>query len=208
MNNRFIKLISACVLSLATLPALADANALLQSFVEKTRTLQGKFTQSVFDKNGRLTQESRGEFAISRPNKFRWAYASPYNQLIVGDGKKVWIHDADLEQVTVRKFDAAMGSTPAALLAGSNDIRKHFNLKDGGDLMGLNWIEATPINDEGSFSLVRMGFRDDALMAMELRDNFGQTSRLTFSALRRNPMLGNDLFRFKPPKGVDILGED
>jgi outer membrane lipoprotein carrier protein len=208
MNNRFVSLISAWVLSLASLPALADANALLQEFVDKTRTLQGRFTQSVQDRKGRVTQESKGEFAIARPGKFRWSYAAPYSQLIVGDGKKVWIYDSDLEQVTVRKFDTAVGASPAALLAGSNEIGKHFNLKDAGKQQGLEWLEATPINAEGTFSRVRMGFNGSDLQIMELQDNFGQTTRLRFNTLTLNPHLANELFRFKAPKGADVITQD
>lgn len=206
--NKFVTLLSACALGACALPALADANALLQDFVSKTRTLQGQFVQTVHDRKGRITQESKGEFSIARPGKFRWAYAAPYSQLIVGDGKKVWIHDADLEQVTVRKFDSAVGSSPAALLAGSNDIEKHFNLKDTGIQQGLTWLDATPNNAEGTFSKVRMGFEGSNLQVMELQDNFGQTTRLRFTALRLNPSLGNDLFRFKAPKGADIINAD
>ncbi len=201
-------LLSAGLMALFALPAFADANTLLQEFVDKTRTLQGRFVQTVHDRKGRVTQESNGEFAISRPGKFRWAYAAPYSQLIVGDGKKVWIHDADLEQVTVRKFDSAVGSSPAALLAGSNEIGKHFNLKDAGTLQGLSWLDATPMNEEGTFSRVRMGFDGSDLQVMELQDNFGQTTRLRFTGLRLNPKLGNDLFRFKPPKGADVISQD
>lgn len=195
-------------LAVIALPALADANARLQEFVDKTRTLQGRFTQSVQDRKGRVTQESKGDFSISRPGKFRWSYAAPYSQLIVGDGKKVWIYDADLEQVTVRKFDTAMGATPAALLAGSNEIGKHFSLKDAGTQQGLEWLEATPIESEGTFSRVRMGFDGSDLRVMELQDNFGQTTRLRFMELRLNPTLGSDLFRFKPPKGADVITQD
>lgn len=206
--NKLATLIAAGALSLAALPAIADANVLLQEFVEKTRTVQGRFAQTVQDRKGRITQESKGEFAISRPGKFRWSYAAPYSQLIVGDGKKVWIHDADLEQVTVRKFDTAMGATPAALLAGSNEIGKHFNLKDAGLQQGLEWLEATPKDKEGTFSKVRMGFEGSDLRTMELLDNFGQTTRLRFTAMQLNPMLGSDLFRFKPPKGADVITQD
>jgi outer membrane lipoprotein carrier protein len=208
VSKRLGKVFAAGLLAFYALPALADANALLQAFVEKTRTLQGRFAQSVHDSKGRVTQESSGEFAISRPGKFRWAYAAPYSQLIVGDGKKVWIHDADLEQVTVRKFDSAMGSSPAALLAGSNEIEKHFKLKDSGTQQGLSWLDATPINDEGTFSRVRMGFADSNLQVMELQDNFGQTTRLRFESLRLNPKLGADIFRFKTPKGSDVINAD
>jgi outer membrane lipoprotein carrier protein len=206
--NKFITLLSSCILGFLALPAHADANALLQEFVAKTRTLQGQFVQTVHDRKGRVTQESKGDFSIARPGKFRWAYAAPYSQLIVGDGKKVWIHDADLEQVTVRKFDSAVGASPAALLAGSNEIDKHFNLKESGTEKGITWLDATPVNADGTFSRVRMGFEGSNLQVMELQDNFGQTTRLRFTAMRLNPSLGNDLFRFKAPKGADIINAD
>jgi outer membrane lipoprotein carrier protein len=206
--NKFVTLLSSCILGFLALPAHADANALLQEFVAKTRTLQGQFVQTVHDRKGRVTQESKGDFSIARPGKFRWAYAAPYSQLIVGDGKKVWIHDADLEQVTVRKFDSAVGASPAALLAGSNEIDKHFNLKESGTEKGITWLDATPVNADGTFSRVRMGFEGSNLQVMELQDNFGQTTRLRFTAMRLNPNLGNDLFRFKAPKGADIINAD
>ncbi len=187
--------------------ALADAKASLDAFMAGTKSLKARFSQTVFDKNGRKTQESSGNLYFSRPGKFRWVYQKPYAQLIVGDGKKLWIHDEDLDQVTVRKLDSALGDSPAALLAGDNDIAKLFNLKESGVKDGLEWLEATPKGKEGSFEKVRMGFKGDDLQAMELKDNFGQTTLLRFSNLERNPALGASLFRFTPPKGVDILGD-
>lgn len=194
----------------ATLPvshALADAKASLDVFMDGTKRLKARFSQTVFDKNGRKTQEATGDMFISRPGKFRWVYLKPYSQLIVGDGKKLWIHDEDLDQVTVRNLDNALGDSPAALLAGNNDIAKLFNLKDAGSKEGLEWLEATPKSKEGSFEQVRMGFKGSDLQTMELKDNFGQTTVLRFSNLERNPSLSAKLFRFTPPKGVDILGD-
>ena len=193
--------------TLPALPALADAKARLEAFVEGTKGLKAQFTQTVIDKNGRKTQEATGNLFFSRPGKFRWVYQKPYSQLIVGDGKRLWIHDEDLDQVTVRKLDQALGDSPAALLAGDNDIAKLFNLKETGAKDGLDWIEATPKSKEGSFEKVRMGFKGEDIQAMELKDNFGQTTLLRFSNLERNPHLGAGLFRFTPPKGADILGD-
>jgi len=185
----------------------ADSKASLEAFVASTKRLKANFTQTVFDRAGRKTQEASGDLFFARPGKFRWVYQKPYAQLIVGDGQKVWIHDEDLEQVTVRKLDQALGDSPAALLAGDNNIDKLFNLKDAGEKEGLEWLEATPKNKEGSFEQVRLGFKDNDLRMMELKDNFGQTTQLRFSNLQRNPAMGANLFRFSPPKGADVIGD-
>jgi len=199
-------LISLFLLSFAA-PVWASAQARLEAFVASTKGLKANFTQTVYDRAGRKTQEASGNLFLSRPGKFRWVYQKPYAQLIVGDGKRVWIHDEDLDQITVRKLDQALGDSPAALLAGDNNIDKLFHLKDGGDKDGVNWLEATPKSKEGSFEIVRMGFRGNDLQAMELKDNFGQTTLLRFTNLQRNPALATSLFRFIPPKGVDVIGD-
>ncbi|MEW5786908.1 MAG: outer membrane lipoprotein chaperone LolA [Pseudomonadota bacterium] len=201
------KLLTSLLFAALPLPALADAQDRLEAFVAGTKGLKAQFTQTVFDKNGRKTQEATGNLFFSRPGKFRWVYQKPYSQLIVGDGKKLWIHDEDLDQVTVRKLDQALGDSPAALLAGDNDIGKLFNLKETTGKDGLDWLEATPKSKDGSFEKVRLGFKGEDIQAMELKDNFGQTTLLRFSNLERNPSLGPSLFRFTPPKGADILGD-
>ena len=187
--------------------AHADAQGRLSAFISQTRGLKAQFSQSVFDSKGRKTQESSGTLYFSRPGKFRWVYQKPYAQLLVGDGKRLWIYDEDLDQVTVRKLDIAIGDSPAALLAGENDIEKRFLLKDAGNRNGLDWVEATPKSSGGSFELVRLGFKDDNLRAMELKDSFGQTTLLHFSNLERNPAMGGSLFRFTPPKGADVISD-
>lgn len=186
--------------------ALADSR--LQAFISGTRTLSAQFTQVVTDRTGRKVQESQGSLHLSRPGKFRWVYTKPYNQVVVGDGGRLWIYDQDLEQVTVRKLDQALGESPAALLAGSNEVEKLFVFRDAGEADGISWVEATPRSKEGSFEAVRMGFKGGDIQAMEVRDNFGQVTQLRFSSIRRNPRLSPDLFRFTPPKGVDVIGDD
>ncbi len=203
IRNTLISLI----LIAASTPVLADSRARLEAFIDSTKGLKANFTQTVTDRAGRKTQEASGNLYFSRPGKFRWVYQKPYAQLIVGDGKKLWIHDEDLDQVTVRKLDQALGDSPAALLAGDNDIEKLFSLKDTGSKDSLEWLEATPKSKEGSFEKVRMGFKGDDLQVMELKDNFGQTTLLRFSSLQRNPSMGASLFRFSPPKGADVIGD-
>ena len=199
-------LIFSLTFALLALPAQAENK--LHAFVAQTKAMSAQFSQTVYDRNGHKTQEANGSFQLQRPGKFRWAYQKPYEQLIVGDGKKVWIYDADLAQVTVRPFDRAVGESPAALLAGNNEIEKYFNLKDTGRFDNLDWVEATPKSQEGSFERVRIGFQGDDLNTMELKDRFGQTTLLRFSKLQRNPALPADLFRFTPPKGVDVIGNE
>jgi outer membrane lipoprotein carrier protein len=144
---------------------------------------------------------------LSRPGKFRWQIEKPYSQLLVGDGEKVWIYDPDLRQVTVKQFGAALGSTPAALLLGGNTLDRNFTLREAGERDGLEWLEATPKSSDSGFEKLQLGFAGNDLKAMDLFDNFGQTTSLIFSRVERNPQLSPALFRFTPPAGVDVVGE-
>ena len=189
--------------------SLANAAAIerFKTFAKSTQTARGSFEQKVYDRDRRLSQESRGSFAFQRPGKFRWVYDKPVDQVIVGDGDRVWIYDRGLAQVTVRKLARALGSTPAALLAGSTDVEKAFELADAGAKDGVEWLDAKPKDREAGFERIRMGFDASGLHAMELTDNFGQTTILRFIALEANARVDAKEFRFEPPKGADVLGE-
>jgi outer membrane lipoprotein carrier protein len=187
--------------------AHASAIERFKSFVSTTQSARADFDQQVFGRDGKPTQQSKGSFVFSRPGRFRWTYAKPVDQLIVGDGERVWIFDRDLNQVTVRRLSKALGSTPAALLAGAADVDKAFALSEAGTRDSLEWLEAKPKEPEAGFDRIRMGFSATGLEAMELTDNFGQTTRLRFSNLQRNPKVDPGEFRFEPPKGADVLGE-
>jgi len=200
-------MVSALAFALSTPSTLASSLERFSDFITGFRTARGEFEQKIFDSNRKLLQESRGSLAFSRPGRFRWTYVKPYAQLIVGDGSKVWIYDEDLKQVTVKKLDQALGSTPAALLAGNNEAMRAFSLSDKGAKDGIKWLEALPRDKEGSFERIRMGFDASGLRVMELVDTFGQTTVLRFHSFERNPDLGSGLFRFSPPKGADVIGD-
>src|SRR6185436_5211484 len=187
--------------------AQASSVERFKSFLQTTQSARASFTQVVRDRDGRVVQESKGSFVFLRPGRFRWTYAKPVDQVIVGDGERVWIHDRDLNQVTVRRMSKALGSTPAALLAGSSDVEKAFELSEAGTRDKLEWLEAKPRDPEAGFDRIRMGFSATGIEAMELVDNFGQTTRLRFVNLQRNPKTDAADFRFEPPKGADVLGE-
>lgn len=186
---------------------LAAGHDQFKTFVETTQSARANFSQSVVSKSGRKALVSQGSLAFSRPGKFRWTYEKPYYQLLVGDGEKLWIYDKDLNQVSVKKLGQAIGSSPASLLAGNAAMERHFRIVDAGSSDGMELVEATPIASDGSFESVRLGFRNNQLQYMEVRDNFGQVTTLHFDRFERNPVLAPGLFRFSPPPGADIVGE-
>ena len=203
-----LRLLVLTLLSFVSFPALSQSSLdRFQTYVRTTQAAKADFDQKVYDRTGKLVQEAKGNFAFHRPGRFRWTYAKPNSQLIVGDGERVWIYDEDLKQVTVRRLAKALGSTPAALLAGAADIEKAFDLSDAGDKDGLAWVEAKPREKEAGFERVRLGLGVSGVEAMELVDHFGQTTRLKFSSIQRNPKLDGSEFKFTPPKGADVLGE-
>ena len=180
----------------------------LKAFIQETRTVRANFSQTLYDKNARTLQESNGTMQFERPEKFRWTYEKPYEQLIVGDGTQVWFYDRDLNQVTIRQFNIAIGSSPAALLAGSSTIEDNFVLTELGLQNEIEWLEAIPKSKESTFEFIQMGFSPEGtLKFMALRDSFGQTTVLSFSDLDKNPALPADLFKFIPPDKADVISE-
>jgi len=202
-----LRLLKALCLAGALLVAPAHAAALdqLRAFLTQTTSARGEFTQQVVRNNS--TQVSTGRFTFQRPGRFRWLYEKPYEQLIVADGERLTLFDKDLNQATVRKLQAALPSSPASILFGSNDFEREFDVADAGVRDGLEWIRATPRAKDTPFERIEIGFRDGLPGAMLLVDSFGQSTRLTFSKLERNPKLDAETFRFTPPKGADVLTE-
>lgn len=201
--------------------AYADGVETLRSFVKEVQSGRGAFTQVVTSPDGKRVRRSSGSLEFQRPDHFRFTYQKPSEQVIVGDGKKVWLWDADLNQVTVRPMGHAMGSTPAALLAGGS-LDKDFVLKNlpassasaasatsSGSLQdaSLEWVEALPRQKDGQFQWVRVGFRGPNLAALEILDSFGQRSRLDFAQFESKVTLPPARFQFTPPPGADVLNQ-
>lgn len=184
----------------------ADALDALKAFVADVRSGRTTFTQTVTAPDGSVKRPSSGSFEFARPNRFRFAYTQPYEQLIVSDGEKLWLHDVDLAQVTVRNAGQALGSTPAALLAGTT-IERDFTLQALPDAGGLQWLQATPKQRDGSIQSLKVGFRGATLAAVEILDAFGQRSRLDFGPIEANVALPAERFRFTPPPGTDVVAQ-
>jgi outer membrane lipoprotein carrier protein len=190
-------------LSLATGSAWADSVSDLKSWLRDTRTLKADFAQS--SAGGIGGGKSQGTMAISRPGKFRWSISKPYNQLMVGDGSRIWLYDPELKQVIVRASQKALGGTPAALLAGDNEADQRFTFKADGEHTGAEWVIAEPKQNDTGFVRIRIGLAGNELKGMILEDSFGQTTTLVFSNVVRNGDAPASLFRFTPPAGADVL---
>ena len=189
---------------LAAAAARADAVDTLREFVREVKSGRADFTQIVTAVDGARQKVSRGRFEFLRPNRFRFVYTKPFEQTIVADGHKVWIYDADLNQASSRRLAQALGSTPAALLAGGN-LEQDFVLSAQPSAGGLDWVLATPRAADGSFKSLRVGFKGKDLSAVEILDNFGQRSLLQFSGFTPHVPLAPEAFRFVPPAGADVI---
>jgi len=198
MRYRILAPLCATLALLAAVPAAhAAATDQLQSFVTSVKTARGEFTQKQIKGQGgdaKVAGTSSGTFAFSRPGKFTWRYVKPYDQLLQADGQTLYIYDKDLNQVTERKLDNALGSSPAAILFGSNDLSKNFDVKNGATRDGVEWLELTPKAKDTQFERIGIGFKAGNLEAMELRDAFGNTTLLTFTGMQKNPSLPAETF--------------
>jgi len=204
---RWLPLLLALAVTAAASDPAADAAAArrVESALGALTSLRAAFRQSVTDAEGRLIEEAEGTMALARPGKFRWDYRVP-EQVIVSDGRTVWFHDVELEQVTIRAAAETLQGTPALLLAGDAGLSAEFAIADAGTDGGLAWSRLTPRRADGDFRELRLGFAGPELRRMLLLDRLGQVTRLEFERIERNPRLDVSLFTFVPPAGVDVVG--
>ncbi|TKS54012.1 outer membrane lipoprotein chaperone LolA [Luteimonas yindakuii] len=205
------RLLLAAALATSLLPfgAFAGARDVLQTFTRDLKGLDGQFAQRVFDGNGRVKESSSGRVALSAPRLFRWEYVKPYPQLIVADGRRVWVFDPDLEQVTVRPQGPEEQNSPLATLIEPGRLDRDFDVsEEAAPVDGLHWMTLTPKRDQdASFQSARLGFDATALVRMEVVDALGQRTEIAFSGWRKNPRFAAETFRYTPPAGVDVIGE-
>lgn len=207
---RFIAVFAAVLsLTVFSLAAMAAARDDLTAFTRDLKGLDGQFTQKVYDANGKLKESTSGRVAMSAPRLFRWEYLKPHPQLIVADGKKVWVYDPDLQQVTVRAQGVEEQNSPLAALIDTSKLDRDFAIKEAGSEGGLNWLLLTPRNQEqASFESARLGFGPGGLTQMQVVDALGQRTEIAFSGWKRNPGFAKNTFAYTPPEGVDVIGEE
>ncbi len=204
----FLLLLSA---NFSSVVFAGNAEQRLEQFFKQVQSMRADFTQTVISENRRSAEKSQGVLQMQRPGKFRWEYQTPYEQQIIANGKKLWIYDVEMEQVIVKKLDLALGDTPAVLLSGGANIADRFDVKeisvDSEGESSLYWLQLLPKQQEASFEKLLLAFAGDNLQIMELKDAFGQITRLTFSNLEQNPAINSSVFSFEPPAGVDVIDE-
>ncbi len=194
-------------------PVHADGLSALETFLRQTQQGRAAFTQTVTAprKDGEAApraRTSRGVFEFQRPDRFRFVYTHPFEQTIVADGQTLWLYDVDLNQVTARAQQEALGQTPAALIAASPDLRgltQVFELRNAPDADGLTWVLATPKQRDGQLQSIQLGFRQGQLAALDILDSFGQRSAMRFDGMDTQPGFGSGHFRFQPPAGADVI---
>ena len=190
------------------MPVSAESGAQqLETFLKDLKTLQADFRQTLQQPDDDQVYASNGVFYLKRPGLLRWEYETPSRQLIVADGKRIWLHDIELEQVSHRSQKAALNGTPAQLLSGLGPVSQHFQVSELGEQDGLSWVELRPKEKEAQFSSVRLALDAGRLERMEMYDNFGQVTRFFFDNLQRNPSLSDALFEFEPPPLIDLIGD-
>jgi len=187
--------------------AMAEGIDSLKKFYNSTQSISAKFHQVVTDTKGQKIQDVFGEMVIKRPNQFRWDYKKPFEQQLVSDGKQVWLYDVELAQVTTRQLSKALSASPAALLAGGEDLDKNFNLSNLSREDNLDWVSALSKDADSGFNNIAIAFKGDKLQQMELVDSFGHLTKIVFTDVKPNPNVSEKLFLFKAPKGVDVLVE-
>jgi outer membrane lipoprotein carrier protein len=211
---QWVRLAGALSVFAALIPAFGAAaqasqagQQRVESFLQGLDGLQAQFKQVLTDRNGEALEEASGTLAISRPDRFRWDYREPYQQVIVADGSRIWIYDSDLEQVTVRKLDETLSATPAMLLSGRSNLADDFNVTQTTQEGPVAWVRMEPRRDDTDFKWVRLGFEGAVLKYMQLADKLGQTTSLEFSKVERNPPLDPSRFTFTVPPGADVIGD-
>jgi len=200
-------LAGAFVLVLAQ-AAHADARADLAAFTQGLKSLQGGFSQEVYDTKGHLKQQSSGRVSLATPRQFRWEYVKPYRQLVVADGKTVWIYEPDLQQVSKRPQGPEEQNSPLAILIDPARLDRNYVVTDGGTSAGVNWLGIAPRSKaDSNFESARIGFKDGQLSQIVVTDPLGQRTQMYFAQWQRNLALSAATFGFTPPKGVDVIGD-
>lgn len=202
----FILMLLLCVFYSAASQA-GEAVLLLENFLTKTQTIQAEFKQKLLDARGVLLQQSEGIFKLKRPGKFSWDYSLPYPQKIISNGKKIWIYDEELEQVSIKKYSQMLAGSPVILLDQKKDLREDFDVADKGFNNNQYWAELTPKAVDKEFKKIEVGMVESGLRTMRLYDGFDQITIIEFNNLKTNVSLDDKLFTFTPPRGADVVGD-
>ena len=195
------------ILALIASPAFAeDPEKRLKAALKNMDNLSAEFKQTLRDEDKKIVQQSRGTLKLQRPGKFAWIYTDPFEQRIVADGSELWIYDVELEQVTVKPMDAGLSNAPIMILMKQSDVSEEFTISEVGQRKYLYWIELRPNASDLEYTTIYIGLEEGSVRAMELQDQFGQSTQIVFENLRVGVVHDPATFKFVPPPGVDVYG--
>tara|TARA_B100001540_G_scaffold310040_1_gene327217 strand:+ start:183 stop:800 length:618 start_codon:yes stop_codon:yes gene_type:complete len=201
-------MLSTILMLFGMMQSFADSNKpRLQRYLENYKSLTGQFTQMISSEKSQYIQSSAGEFWIQKPNRFRWHYSTPYVQKIISNGEKLWIYDEDLEQVTIKEASQSIESSPLAVIVGATSLDTAFDVTPVDGLDNLQWLRLIPNAEANSFEFIEVGFKNGLLSKMRLKDNFGQTTYLTFTDVMVDTSIDTNRFEFAVPEGADVFNE-
>ena len=202
----YLLVVSLCVFNVSVADA-GEGVSLLKVFLSKTKTMHANFQQKLLDHKGVLLQQSAGVFDLKRPGRFSWDYVIPYPQKIISNGKKIWIYDEELEQVTIKKYSQILAGSPVILLDQQKDITEDFEVSDKGFDDNQHWVVLLPKSVDKEFKKIEIGMVKAGLQTMRLYDGFDQITIIEFDSLTTNIKLEDKMFYFKPPNGTDVIGD-
>lgn len=180
----------------------------LHQLLSQTRSLQGDFNQVTTDQEGEVVEENTGTFAIKRPGLLRWHIEEPFEQLLVSDGETLWVHDPDLEQVTINTVDEQMQQNSALLLSSDLEkIQANYRVDEVRREDEQKTFALVPLNESNAFERLELQFEGEQLTGWQLYTALGEKSTFSFSDLQINQPISDQLFQFEPPPGADVLDE-
>jgi len=203
---RILIVLAAVMAGLAGPVQAEDAAQRLEAALKKMDSLSAEFKQTLLDEDKNVVQQSRGTLALQRPGKFAWLYIEPFEQQIVGDGNELWVYDVEIEQVTVKPMDAGISNAPIMILMKQSGVTQQFDVIEVGQRKFLYWVELKPHAADLEYSSIFIGLEDDNVRAMELQDQFGQSTQIVFENMRVGVVHNPATFKFVPPAGVDVFG--
>ena len=197
-------------LFLATFIALAGesgpARSELEKFAGELERFKADFTQTVMSQDGSVQDQSQGQVWLQSPDKLRWVYSGEFPEVIVADGKNIWIYDVSLEQVTVKPQSDQASDSPLMVLADVSQLDAQFKVTELGEFEGSLMLELRSLHSESEFERILLGLKEGEIRMMAMEDAFGQRTEIHFKNALVNPPFEPGLFKFTPPEGTDVVG--
>jgi len=184
----------------------------LGHLLNSLKMMQSDFYQRVTTVDGELIEEASGTFLLSKPGKFRWNYLPEEGEargnVIVSDGEKLSMYDAELETLSARNLQEVFDQVPSLVLVADDvELGSLFSITRMNTQADLQWFDLKPTSQELSYEYMQIALRDNAIAAMKVKDAAGQLISITFDQVNVKPELGIDVFAFVAPEGTDILSQ-